>query len=155
LPPPSAAGYDAWLRYDAADERAIKQSYDRLPAVVVALDETPVIKAAREELWRGVRGMLDRRLRIESRLPDEDAILLGSLASLRKIFPALSPSVTLTADGFWLKTVKRGGHAYLLVTGVNDRGVLYGAFALLRRMALGAAIDALDVQEDPYAGVRM
>ncbi|MFL6275318.1 MAG: alpha-glucuronidase family glycosyl hydrolase [Blastocatellia bacterium] len=154
-PQPRAAGYDAWLRYDAVDERAIRQTYDRLPAVVVALDESPVIKAAREEMWRGVRGMLDRSLRVESRLPDEDAIVLGTIDLLRKMFPALSPSAALTADGFWLKSMKRGGHAYLIVTGVNDRGVLYGVFALLRRMALGEAVDALDVQENPYAGVRM
>src|SRR5436853_2520102 len=154
-PQKSEAGYEAWLRYDAIDDKAVRQSADRLPAAIVTLDESIVIKAAQEELLRGFRGMLGRTLRVESRLPQEDAILLGTLASLRKTFPALKPNAALKADGFLLKTLKRDGHTYLIVTAVNDRGVLYGAFALLRRVALGQPIDGLDEQENPYAPVRM
>jgi alpha-glucuronidase len=154
-PRQSEAGYDAWLRYDAIDDRTIKQAYDRLPAAIVALDESVVIKAAQAELLRGVRGMFDRTLRVESRLPQEDAIVLGPLDALRKHFPALHPSAALKADGFLLKTLKRDGHTCLIVTALNDRGVLYGAFALLRRVALRQPIDALDEQENPYAPIRM
>jgi alpha-glucuronidase len=154
-PQKSETGYDAWLRYDAIDETAIRQSYDRLPAAIATFDESIVIKAAQEELLRGVRRMLGRTLRVESRLPQEDSILLGTVDSLRKTFPALNPSAALKADGFLLKTLKRGGYTYLIVAAVNDRGVLYGAFALLRRMALGQPIDALNEQENPYAPIRM
>src|SRR5689334_23011445 len=72
-PPPREPGYDAWLRYDAIDEQIARRAYDRLPAVVVALDGSPVVNSAREELLRGVRGMLGRTLRVQSRLPQEDA----------------------------------------------------------------------------------
>jgi alpha-glucuronidase len=154
-PPKSAPGYAAWLRYDAIENQAVRQAYDRLPAVVVALDQSSIIRAAQEELLGGVRQMLGRRLRAESRLPDEDAIVLGTLDAIRLSLPALKPSATVKADGFALKTLKQGGRSYLIVTGVNDRGVLYGAFALLRRMALGEAIDGLDAEENPYAPVRM
>jgi alpha-glucuronidase len=154
-PQKSETGYEAWLRYDAIDEKGLRQSYDRLPAAIVTLDEAIVIKAAQEELLRGFRGMLGRTLRVESRLPQEDAILLGTLDSIRKTFPALKPNAALKADGYLLKTLKRSGHTYLIVTAANDRGVLYGAFALLRRVALGQPIDALDEQENPYAPVRM
>ena len=148
-------GYDAWLRYDAIDDQAIKRTFDRLPAVVVAFDQSVVIDSAREELVRGVRGMLGRTLRVESRLPQEDAIVLGTLGALRGTFPALNAGGAIKADGFMLKTLKRDGRSHLIVAGANDRGVLYGAFALLRRIALGEAVDALDVQESPYAPVRM
>jgi alpha-glucuronidase len=154
-PPQSEPGYDAWLRYAAIDEQAARQAYDQLPAAVVAFGESSVIKAAQEELRRGVRGMLGRTLRVEPRLPAEDAILLGPLAALGKTFPALAVNADLKADGFLLKTAKRDGHSYLIVTALNDRGVLYGAFALLRRMALGESVDALDQLENPYAPIRM
>lgn len=154
-PPKREPGYDAWLRYDAIDDQATRRAYDQLPAVVATLGESNVMKAAEEELRRGVRGMLGRSLRVESRLPAEDAILLGPLDALRKTFPALDRNAALKADGFLLKTTKRDGHAYLIVTALNDRGVLYGVFALLRRMALGEPIAALDQQENPYAPVRM
>lgn len=151
----SESGYAAWLRYDAIDEPALRQAYERLPAAIVTLDESMVIEAAREELLGSVRRMLGRTLRLESRLPQEDAILLGTLETLRKTFPALRPGVALKADGFLLKTLKRDGHSYLIVTALNDRGVLYGAFALLRRLALHQPIEALDELENPYAPVRM
>src|SRR5689334_22597950 len=154
-PPKREPGYAAWLRYDAIDEPVIRQAYARMPAAIVALDESLVIKAAGEELLGGVRQMLGRNLRLESRLPQEDAILLGTLASLRKTFATLNPAVALKADGFWLKTLKRDGHAYLIITAANDCGVLYGAFALLRRLGLGQPIETRDEQENPYAPVRM
>lgn len=148
-------GQAAWLRYDGIDTPAVRQAYDPMPAVLVTLDESIVIKAASEEMLDGVRLMLGRTLRLESRLPQEDAILLGTLDTARKFFPALNPAVALKADGFWLKTLKRDGHTDLLVTATTDRGVLYGAFALLRRLALHQPIAALDQQENPYATVRM
>ncbi|HKP11166.1 MAG TPA: alpha-glucuronidase family glycosyl hydrolase [Blastocatellia bacterium] len=154
-PQRSVPGYDAWLRYDAIDDQGVGRAYDRLPAVVAKLGESLVVNAAREELLRGVRGMLGKTLRAEARLPQEDALVLGTLDALRGTFPALGPRVPLKADGFLLKALKRDGRSYLIVAGANDRGVLYGALALLRRMALGQAIDPLDVQESPYAPIRM
>ena len=46
------------------------------------------------------------------------------------------------------------GIARLLVAGADDRGVLYGTFALLRRIALHGEIETLDEQDAPYAPVR-
>ena len=43
-------GYDAWLRYNSIDDKAIKERYSQLPAVIVALDDSPVVKSAQEEL---------------------------------------------------------------------------------------------------------
>src|SRR5262249_11362872 len=107
------------------------------------------------ELLRGVRGMLGRTLRVESRLPVEDAIVLGTLDAIRKNFPALDAIAGLKADGFVLKMLKRDGRSYLIVASTTDRGVLYGTFALLRRMAERQPIEALDAQENPYAPIRM
>ncbi len=49
---------------------------------------------------RGVRGMLGRTLRVESALPKEPAILLGTLADLRQLHLAAD----LPLDGYWLTT---------------------------------------------------
>src|SRR5690349_8345809 len=96
-PPSREAGYDAWLRYDPIDDGAARLAYDRLPAVVVALDGSPVISSAREELLGGVRRMLGRTLRVQSRLPQEDAVVMGKLDAVRSAFPALNPRVQLKA----------------------------------------------------------
>ncbi len=42
----------------------------------------------------------------------------------------------------------------MIVAGASERGVLYGTFALLRKIAMGETIANLDDAESPYAPVR-
>ena len=42
-------------------------------------------------------------------------------------------AANLKPDGYELKTID----GKIVITGADDRGVLYGAFALLRKVALG------------------
>ena len=60
----------------------------------------------------------------------------------------------LAPDAYWLRTENRNGKRVTLVAAQNDRGVLYGTFALLRKIQLGDPIDNLDEQQAPYAPVR-
>ncbi|MBV9084287.1 MAG: glucosiduronase, partial [Acidobacteriaceae bacterium] len=46
------------------------------------------------------------------------------------------------------------GHRIFLITASNDRGVLYGTFALLRKIALGQELDHIGEQQSPYAPIR-
>ncbi len=147
-------GYDAWLGYAAIGDPAIRQRYAALPAVVVACGNSPVIGAAQEELIRGLRGMLGRTLRVEAQLPRESAIVLGTFAAIKKAAPAINVAADLPDDGYWLKTTTLNGLQYLLITAPNDRGVLYGVFAVLRRIGLREPVSPLDEKQLPYAPVR-
>ena len=148
------SGVNAWLRYAPLEEAATRQYRATLPAVVSTLNGGPLIESARGELIRGVRGMLGRTLRAESPVPAEPALILGTSLALRESFPDLALSVDVADDGYWLKTVTLGGVRHIIVAAPNDRGVLYGSFALLRRMALGESITDLDEKQSPYASVR-
>jgi alpha-glucuronidase len=147
-------GAAAWLRYAALDEAAARPYRDTLPAVVASAGNATLLQTAQQELIRGVRGMLGRTLRLESGLPAENAILLGTVADLQKTAPQLVPAGSLEPDGYWLKTVTVNGVRYTLVTARNDRGVLYGTFALLRKIALGESISSLDEKQAPAAPTR-
>jgi alpha-glucuronidase len=148
-------GYEAWLRYAEIDDVSINKNYDEsLPAVVVTLNNSEIMQSAQSELLRGVRGMLGRILRVETTLPDESAILLGTFDEIKKIIPTFSAPTDVAEDGFYLKTISSGGHKLLIVTAPNERGVLYGTFALLRKMGLDEPIATLDEKESPYAMIR-
>jgi alpha-glucuronidase len=151
LPVYAESGYDAWLRYARLDDAAAKQYRDTVPAAVTAFGGSPVIASARQELIRGIRGMLGRTLRIEAEVPQESAIVLGTLGDLR---PPFQISTSLPPDGYVLKTVRSGALDFIVVAGSNDRGVLYGAFALLRKMATGEPVAPLDERQAPAAPVR-
>jgi alpha-glucuronidase len=122
-----------------------------MPFLLVRVGASPVLASAQEELMRGVRGMLGKSLRAVAGLPPEGAIVLGTLDHLPS---ELHLSATLNEDGFWLKSAQVNGARYLVVTGQNDRGVLYGAFALLRLIALSGLPADLDYKEEPRIPVR-
>jgi alpha-glucuronidase len=146
-------GYDAWLRYASVDAAARKR-YDALPATVVAVGDSAVIKTAEAELIRGVRGMLGRTLRAGTSLPNEGAIILGTFASLKPLLPAADLPAHVAGDGFLLKTLTLNGFPCLLIAAPSDRGVLYGAFALLSKIACHASIAGLNELQEPYAPLR-
>src|SRR5215831_14749830 len=108
-------GRDAWLRYE------LSPTPPSLPAVVAVIGDSPVLRTAQQELIRGVRGMTGRTLRAESGAARENAIVLQTGAA------GLAP------DAFSVK-LDRGS---IIIGASNDRGALYGAFALLRKVALG------------------
>ena len=97
---------DAWLRYEALDESVALSYRPRVPAVLVTLGSDLPVVSARGELVRGIRGMLGRTLRLESAVPEESAILLGTVADIRAMAPEFAPDSDIPEDGFLLRTVQ-------------------------------------------------
>jgi alpha-glucuronidase len=147
-------GYDAWLRYTPVPDQVSRDLYDRLPATIATLDDSPELTAAQREIIRAVRGFLGRTLRISSRPVLEDQILLGTIAAAKQVLPGVSFPAGLVDDGYWLKSIAAHGHNVLLIASPNDRGVLYGAFALIRLLALHRRVSQIDEQSNPYAPIR-
>lgn len=147
-------GYNAWLRYQPIQDPNVQQLYRDLPASVVVLDASPVLKSAQSEVLRAIRGMLGRIERLDTAVPDESCILLATLAQARQILNDPSLPTNLPEDGFVLKTTAVHAHSVLLVAASNDRGVLYGTFALLRKIDLHDPISHLDEQQAPSAPIR-
>jgi alpha-glucuronidase len=138
-------GHAAWLRYAPA------QFHGSLPAVIVAAGNGPVEINARNEIVRGVRGMLGRTLRIESTTPKEPAILLGTFDELAKLLPALSPKAKIEPGGYWITSVSA---RFIVVAAPDESGVLHGAFALLRKIALGESVSTWEEQQSPHFPLR-
>jgi alpha-glucuronidase len=147
-------GYDAWLRYELIGDQQVRHQYAELPKMVVMAGDSPILRSAQGELLRGLRGMLGLELRSTASAPTENAIILGRLDNVGQLLAGALQPPDLVRDGFWMKTISEHGRRYLLVSGSTDRGVLYGTFALLRRIALHQSVEQLDLTESPYAPVR-
>jgi len=92
--------------------------------VITVVGNSPVLESARQELTRGLR--------------------------VTGVEIVLRTASGLKPDGYSLKM--DGGK--IVITGSNDRGVLYGAFALLRKVALGDPAAKLDEKSEPRVPVR-
>jgi len=146
-------GYEAWLRYAPVDEAA-RTKYESLPASVVVIGNSAVLDSAQRELIRSVKGMLGRTLRAGRSEVRERAIVLGTLATIRAEDPALKSGSELHADGFWLTTGQVHGFDCFIITATTDRGVLYGVFALLSKIARNQSVVNLNEVQQPYAPIR-
>jgi alpha-glucuronidase len=148
-------GTDAWLRYAALDQGAARSYRQSIPAIVVRVSDGLPIETAQQELIRGVRGMIGRTLRIETVMPVENAILLGTADDIRSTNRSrFVLEANLEPDAYWLKTLNVNGVHYTIITSSNARGVLYGAFAYLRKIALGEPVTDLDEAQVPFAPIR-
>ena len=146
-------GAEAWLRYAPLEKRAA-QKYSALPASVVALGDSPVLGSAKGELIRGVRGMLGLTLRENQVFAKKSTILLGTFSSLRNLNSVVVLGRGFTEDSYLLITEKVKGIECLVITGQTDRGVLYGVFALLSKIARGESLSNLRESQQPSALIR-
>src|SRR5262249_10000250 len=116
-----------------------------------------VLRTAREEIVRGVGSMLDRRMNPAPQVPDgAAAIVLGTAADVRRVLPDAGVPTDVRADGFWIGQFTHGDgtQASIIVAGGTERGVLYGAFTLLRRIALRQPLAAQAERDEPAAPLR-
>src|SRR5664279_2008518 len=143
-------GEDAWLRYARLDP-GVASRYASIPAVLVTLGHSAVSQSAQTELLRGVRGMLGRTLRIEASAPTEPAIVAGTVKQVRTLDAGFHPPGDLRDDAYALISTQIKGQNALVITGATDRAVLYGAFAVLRKIAQGESISALNEVQRPSA----
>jgi alpha-glucuronidase len=137
-------GHKGWLRYAPLDAAAAK-NYISVPHAVRVEGDSIVLRSAREELARGLHGMLGIALAAQS---------ADSLANSRAPMIILHKDKNLWPESFRLRWSGAPDKPSLLITGGDDRGVLYGVFALLSKIARQESLAGLDETQQPSAPVR-
>ena len=148
----AATEVDAWLRYTALEARTAKQ-YEQLPSKVVVLGESPVLQNATQELTSGIEKMTGRTLTASGDVSG-NSIILATVNQAETLIPALRPPGGLVGDGYWITQTEVHGFECLLVTSNGERGVLYGVFGLLRKVAQGQGFVRIDELQQPAARIR-
>lgn len=147
-------GYALWMRY-APLEPALAADYHTRLAEVVAPDQTPTQRAAREELERGLTGLTGSAPRMHIAAAIDASLVIGTPQSSTLIAPLRQEIDALGDEGYLLRQTRIDGRNVLLVAAPRDIGVLYGVFHLLRLLQTGASLDALEVRESPRMQLRV
>lgn len=154
---PAAAvesGYEAWLGYDIVEDADRLAEYrERATEVVIDGPSTPVLASAAGELEQGLSVLLGQEVPTSPRISRDGAVVLsaGDAPLARRVLDELP----LKAEGYVLGEMEIGGRRCIVIAGQNDRGVLYGAFALLRRMQLSRPVEELAMRSEPAIPLRM
>jgi len=130
LPARAEDGYSLWLRYPAA----------AATSAITVEKTSPMTDAAAAELRRGLAGRVAR-------------VLLATTADPR--VAVLRLTQPLGEDGYVVRSAAVGGEPTVVVTAEGERGLLYGAFALLRHLDTGGSAAAIDLQSAPRIKLRV
>jgi alpha-glucuronidase len=146
----------AWLAYTSVDTQKVFPAI-AVPDTLLVLGRSEVEGTAGDELKFASRQMLHRVLRAAIGVNSEqthDALVIGTESEIAAWKPSLKMTKTLAPEGYRLRRVVSGNKNLLLVEGADERGVLYGSFALLRLIAQEHSLLGLNLVEAPSAPVR-
>lgn len=129
LPAHAEDGYNLWLRARATT-----------PASVSRLGDSATLRLAEAEVRR------DATLALP--------VVIG-IASDPAIAALRLPVATLGDEGYLVRAAMVAGRRVVVVTGNTDRGVLYGAFALVRHLGTGGNATEVSLRSAPRVTLRM
>jgi alpha-glucuronidase len=152
-------GYDLWLRYrplPAAQRTALAAAATGISTP----DDTPTVRAAAAELRRGLAGMLARA---DDAVPSTTQARAGTIVLVRSTLPAgLADADAVRRDlagagreGYVVRRTRIKGAPVTLIAANTDIGLLYGSFAWLRQLQLGAAPDRIALVDKPALPLRV
>jgi alpha-glucuronidase len=181
--PPAAAqdddggGADLWLRYEPVSDPNLLDAYrDAVTTIVVenvdqnavyrhtpdlsmepGSEETLVetsLEAARNELVRGLGGLLDVELPVLTDPGDEvsdGAVVVGTPDSSEVVAQEIGSEelAPLGDDGYIIRSVIGAAGDFTVIAGNTEVAALYGTFAFLRLIQTQKPITDLDISESP------
>ena len=142
-------GYRLWLRYVPVHGAWVERYRRSASELVPGATRSPTLRAASEELKRGLSGMLGRPVPIEPAITRNGAIVLGTPRSaplLRSLHLGLH---RLGRQGYLIRTLEFRGHRVTVIAGNTDVGVLYGVFRFLRQMQTRQPLEPLAIASRP------
>lgn len=150
-------GYELWLRYPLVADSARLAEYRAAISELVITSDAPTLRVAREELARGLSGLLGRPTPVTDAPTHDGALVVGTPANSPVIasLALAAPLRAAGAEGFVIRALPVKGHPAVVIAANRDIGVLYGAFHLLRLIQTGAPIAGLDVVSAPRYGLRL
>ncbi|MGE7204110.1 alpha-glucuronidase family glycosyl hydrolase [Sphingomonas sp. NPDC019816] len=125
-------GYALWLRPSAQSVRQVN---------ITRSGDSPTLMLAEGELRRS--------------LPAGTMPVMLATAAAPAIAAFRRDVEGLGDEGYLVRTVTLNGRRTLLIAGNGDRGVLYGTFALLRKLATGGRMDAISLRSAPKVKLRV
>jgi alpha-glucuronidase len=143
---PAQTAEQAWLNYGLKGR--LHMFY---PASVRALGDSAEERAAVDELNRGLSGLSELTLK-----SFQGQTVVGTVEEMRKAFPSIPIPDDLAPEGYWFYGNQIVGPDQLvLIVGADPRGVLYGAFAMLRSPFVAEGSQALsETRGQPAMAIR-
>ena len=147
-------GYDLWLRYHPLEKAAMSR-YATIGTAVVSASHSETANATRDELVRGLSGLLAKKVTAREAISGNGAVLFGTPENSRTIAALHLPLEKLGPEGYLIRAVVVKGKPITVIAGNSDVGVLYGAFRFLKVIQTRAPVDHIDIASAPKVKLRL
>jgi len=137
----------AWLRH------GYFHGLPPVPMQVRALGHEQIEDTAVHVLAKGIKNLWGSSPVIGGKSTAE-AIVVGTLDQMRSAYHAVDFPPKLSPEAFWIAESDTGGKRLLLIAGGSERGVLYGAFALVRKLSVSGWKPTTKISENPAMPIR-
>jgi alpha-glucuronidase len=150
-------GYRLWLRYDKIKNQTIYNGYRARLSQLIFTGQSPVLNTARQELQKGLSGLLDIRLKPSTFATTNGALIVGTPASSTLIasMPLAASLKSVGEEGFIIRSSNLQGKLVTVIAANSDAGTLYGVFNFLKLLQTNANISNLNLLESPKTKLRL
>jgi len=150
-------GYDLWMSHRKLDDATMIREYRQALSSIVIQGRSDTLDVVREEVKKGMAGLLGVDLPIRRALTASGGLVIGT-SRQSKLIQQLDLSkelATLGPEGFLIRGIKSNGIPIVVITGNEDVGLLYGSFHLLRLMQTGQSLTGVDIRSQPRIQYRL
>ncbi len=150
-------GYDLWMAYSKLDDETILKEYKQAFSSIVIQGQSETLRIIREEVKKGLDGLLGADLPICSTLTTGCSLVIGTptQSNLMQKLDLSSELVTLGHEGFLIRAIEIDGIPSVVITANEDIGLLYGSFHLLRLMQNGQSLRDANICSRPRIQYRL
>ncbi|MFI5159094.1 MAG: alpha-glucuronidase family glycosyl hydrolase [Sphingobacteriales bacterium] len=150
-------GYKLWLRYCKITDKTKCDEYKRLLRHVSIQGASPVIKAAREELWNGLISMTGQQPIETKNIVSGQTLILTTSNTSPLVNSAMFKDELkrIGKEGYLIKSVQFGGKKCIVVAANTDIGLLYGVFNFLKLLQTNQSIHHINIVDYPHIQYRI
>lgn len=149
-------GYRLWLRYEPlSSPRYLDDCRSRIQEIV--FEDQNDQSAVRAELQTSLSALLGRSIPVVSERSGKPALIVGT-PETSKLVAALTNSreiESLGTDGYLIRSSDTDSRSSILIAANTSRGLLYGAFGMLRLIQTQQPIHNLSMVERPRLQLRL
>ena len=150
-------GYELWLRYPRINDSVKLEKYNSQVYGLLYTGNSKTVLAAKEEMIKGLSGLLDKKLIEVNEIKNDEIIVAGtptnsSLIADLKITDILDKC---GEEGYCILTKEIKSKQCIVISANTDIGILYGTFHFLRLIQTNKDIDHLTIIESPKIKYRL
>ena len=149
-------GYELWLRYKALPNSEIRDRYVSQLGNIVVFGHSSTTLAIKDELKRGMSGLLNQQIVIDSVWNNQKVVIGTSVNSPLIASLHIDDQLKgLGTEGYLITTKNIDGKPVLLIAAQTDIGLLYGMFHLLRLIQTEQDLKPINIVESPKTTHRL